>query len=221
MKFELLLFTTLAVASASLCRGYKIEGKVLVSGVKVSTYSTETRVLVQGAGGKTSVGFLQNDGRFVVSGLPAGLYIVEVASSNYFFDRARVEISTGGKVKAKKDHPLQPSTGAQLHYPLKFNAKETMTFFTPRETWSLKDVLMQPMILIMVLPILLMLCLPKMLGNIDPEAQRQMQEDVPSIFNQSQEMPYELTDVFQYMFPERKGKKPSATKKSVTAPRKR
>ena len=126
--------------------GHKIEGKVVVSGVKISSISADTRILVQGPNGKTTVGFLQADGKFVVSGLPTGLYLVEVASGNYLFERARVDISSNGKVKAKRDHPVQPSAGPQMHYPLKFVSKAPMQFFTPRETWSIRDVLMQPMV---------------------------------------------------------------------------
>ena len=62
----------------------------------------------------------------------------------------------------------------QLPYPLKMKPIQKLNYFQKREEWKVSDVLMNPMILMMVLPLLLMTVLPKMMN--DPETQREMQE---------------------------------------------
>ena len=51
---------------------------------------------------------------------------------------------------------------------------QKVNYFQKREEWKISDVLMNPMIMMMVLPLLLMTVLPKMLN--DPETQKEMQE---------------------------------------------
>ena len=49
-----------------------------------------------------------------------------------------------------------------------------MRYFQKREEWKITDLLMNPMIIMMLLPLLLITVLPKMMG--DPETQKEMQE---------------------------------------------
>jgi hypothetical protein len=49
-----------------------------------------------------------------------------------------------------------------------------MRYFQKREEWKITDLLMNPMLMMMVLPLLLITVLPKMMG--DPETQKEMQE---------------------------------------------
>lgn len=47
-------------------------------------------------------------------------------------------------------------------------------YFQKREEWKLTDMLMNPMVLMMVLPLLLITVLPKMMN--DPETRREMEQ---------------------------------------------
>ena len=67
-----------------------------------------------------------------------------------------------------------PFSSFQLPYPLKMKPIQKVNYFQKREEWKISDVLMNPMIMMMVLPLLLMTVLPKMLN--DPETQKEMQE---------------------------------------------
>ena len=49
-----------------------------------------------------------------------------------------------------------------------------MRYFQKREEWKITDLLMNPMVLMMVLPLLLITVLPKMMG--DEETQKEMQD---------------------------------------------
>merc|ERR1712001_802926 len=71
---------------------------------------------------------------------------------------------------------------------------QKVNYFQKREEWKISDVLMNPMIMMMVLPLLLMTVLPKMLN--DPETQKEMQKNMASSRNQ---MP-EVSEVFANLF---------------------
>ena len=123
---------------------YKIEGKVQVMDVQVSNWAPHTKVMVDGG---RFVGFLKQDGSFVVNNVPPGSYLVEVSSPGHVFEPARVDISSkSGKMRARKSDLLRPSAVTVLPYPLKFKAQTQANFFTKREEWSLAQTLMNPMV---------------------------------------------------------------------------
>ncbi|XP_028397615.1 ER membrane protein complex subunit 7-like [Dendronephthya gigantea] len=193
-----------------------IEGKVVIQGDKLPEWTSETRVLVNGG---EYVGFLKGDGSFIINDVPSGSYIVEVASPNHLFEPMRVDINAKrGKIRARKVNFLQNSAVVTQPYPLKFKTKEPANFFEKREAWKIKDFLFNPMVLMMVLPLLLLLVLPKMMGQMDPETQKEMNS--MNMFNQSQEMP-EFSDMLTNWFSSGSKKKPVKTvaKKTPTARR--
>lgn len=106
---------------------------------------SETKVIVEGG---IYVGFLRPDGSFTIRDVPAGSYIVEAISPNYLFEPVRVDISgrAKGKSRARKVNFLQNSAVVQVAYPLRFKAKTPAPFFEKRETWNIKDMLMNPMV---------------------------------------------------------------------------
>lgn len=130
---------------------------------------TTTRVIVNYG---EYLSFVQRDGSFTVSNLPAGSYLVEVTNPDFFYEPVRVDITSKGKIRARKVNYIQSSAVHQLNYPLRFKAKHAYKYFQVRETWKITDALFNPMVLMMVLPLLLLLVLPKMMNAADPETQR-------------------------------------------------
>jgi hypothetical protein len=106
---------------------------------------SETKIIVDGG---VYIGFLRPDGAFTVKDVPAGSYVVEALSPNFMFEPVRVDISgrAKGKSRARKVNFLQNSAVVQVAYPLKFKAKIPAPFFEKRETWNVKDMLMNPMV---------------------------------------------------------------------------
>lgn len=156
---------------ASKSQLFTIEGKVqFPAGVEVTPeFLTTSRVLVNHG---EHLAFLQRDGAFTVTNLPAGSYLVEVTNPDYFYEPVRVDITSKGKTRARKVNYIQSSAVHQLNYPLRFKPKHAYKYFQVRETWKITDALFNPMVLMMVLPLLLLLVLPKMMNAADPETQR-------------------------------------------------
>ncbi|XP_059484603.1 ER membrane protein complex subunit 7 homolog [Neocloeon triangulifer] len=151
---------------------YVVEGRIFpAEGESASTWQREARILVNGG---EYLGFLKHDGSFIISNLPSGSYIVEVAHPNYYYEPVRIEINTKGKFRARKLNHLQPSVVVQVPYPLKLKSLGRMRYFQQREQWRITDFLFSPMVLMMVLPLVLIMVLPKMMN--DPETKKEMEQ---------------------------------------------
>ncbi|VDM61473.1 unnamed protein product [Angiostrongylus costaricensis] len=107
------------------------------------------------------IGFVREDGSFVVDNVASGSYIVQVENVDFVFEPIRVDITAKGKIRARKLSVLQPNVVNQLPYPLKLSAREPTKYFRKREEWRITDMLMNPMVLMLVLPLLIMLIIPK------------------------------------------------------------
>ncbi|XP_050312837.1 ER membrane protein complex subunit 7 homolog [Anthonomus grandis grandis] len=153
---------------------YVIEGRVF----PLSDYQTEnanwqtvTRVHVNGG---EFIGFVKRDGSFVVHNVPSGSYIVEVLNPEYTFEPVRVEINSKGKFRARKVNHIQTSLVVQVPYPLKIKALGKTRYFQVREQWRVTDFLFNPMVMMMLFPVLLIMVLPKLMN--DPETKKDLEE---------------------------------------------
>lgn len=78
--------------------------------------------------------------------MPSGSYDVEVANPDYMFEPVRVDITSKGKIRARKLNLLQPAQVQLTTYPLKFKAKGKPNYFQQREQWRITDFLFNPMV---------------------------------------------------------------------------
>lgn len=88
----------------------------------------------------------RNDGSFSVDGLPSGSFLVEVANPTYLFENLRVDITSKGKIRARKVSLLQPTKLQTVQYPLEFRERGKASYFQQREQWRLTDFLFNPMV---------------------------------------------------------------------------
>jgi len=152
---------------------------------------------------------LREDGTFSLTGIPSGSHVVEVVHPNYQFDSARVDITSKGKIRARRVNHLQPSQVTHVTYPLRLAALGPYRYFQTREQWRITDVLFSPMVLMMVLPLVLIVILPKMMS--DPETRREME----SVTMPKYEMP-EMSEMLTSFFGGGSGKKDDS-KKAIRA----
>jgi len=152
---------------------YEIEGKVFPqeSLVPNPNWIADTKVMTKGG---YHMGFLREDGSFIIHNVPSGSYVVEVISPNYTYEPVRVEINSKGKLRARKVNYIQTSQVVTVPYPLKMKPLGPTRFFYTREQWRVADFLFSPMVLMMILPTLLILALPRMMN--DPETRKEMEQ---------------------------------------------
>lgn len=131
-----------------------------------------TRILVDDG---LHVGHLRADGTFSISGLASNSYVVEISSPKNYFEPVRVDITTKGKIRSRRLNLIQPTEIQVLKYPLNFESRGYPNYFLKREQFRILDILMSPMVLMMVVPLLLVVVLPKLV-NQDPEIQREFEQ---------------------------------------------
>ncbi|CAI4230414.1 unnamed protein product [Auanema sp. JU1783] len=154
-------------------QAFSIEGNVIFpANTKDQLWSANSRVILNHG---QYLGFVQDDGAFVVNNVPSGSYVVQVENVDFVFEPIRVDITAKGKMRARKLNVLQPNSVNQLPYPLKLTARETTKYFRKREEWRVTDMLMSPMVLMLALPLLVMLILPKIAAT-DPSLQKEMEQ---------------------------------------------
>ncbi|XP_071443561.1 ER membrane protein complex subunit 7 homolog isoform X1 [Hetaerina americana] len=151
---------------------YIIEGKVTLPDSYLSNnWQSLTRILVNGG---DYLGYLKEDGSFVITGVPSGSYVVEVSNPDFAYEPVRVEINSRGKFRARRVNYVQTSQVVQVPYPMKMRPVMKHRYFQVREQWRVTDFLFNPMVLMMVLPLLLIMVLPKMMN--DPETRKEMEQ---------------------------------------------
>lgn len=174
---------------------YTIEGKVYppeLFGGSDLTWQIDTHISINGGEYK---GFLKDDGSFVISSVPSGSYVVEILNPDYYYESVRVEINPKGKFRARKLNYVQPSQVVQVPYPLKLKALTRFRYFQQREQWKITDFLFNPMVLMMILPLFIMLILPKMMS--DPETKKEMENlNLSKMTNDMPEISEMITSFF-------------------------
>ena len=113
------------------------------------------------------------DGTFVFPEVLPGSYLIEVVNPSQMYEKVRVDITSNGKLRARAWNILKPSEVKLLNYPLKLKSEGRIPYFQRREEWRITDFLMNPMVLMMVVPMLFMFILPK-LQQDDPEMRQQV-----------------------------------------------
>lgn len=186
---------------------YTIEGKVFSpESFGLTNWQKDISISINGGDYR---GFLKDDGTFVISSVPSGSYVVEILNPNYIYEPVRVEINPKGKFRARKVNYIQPSQVIQVPYPLKLKALSRFRYFQQREQWKITDFLFNPMVIIMVLPLLLMLVLPKLMS--DPETKKEMEQlNLNKMTSDMPEMSEWITSWFT-------GAQPATTSKSDKA----
>jgi len=172
---------------------YKIDGKLTPPDVRSASWISDVTVILDGGKRRT---FLDSDNSFSIQGLSSGSYLVEIEHPDYMYEPVRVDINSKGKHRARKNNHVQPSQVSQLPYPLRMKPLGRFRYFHKREEWKITDVLFNPMVMMMVLPLLLVTVLPKMMQ--DPETKKEMEEMQAKISVQNQ-MP-EVSELFTNFF---------------------
>ncbi|XP_045144142.1 ER membrane protein complex subunit 7 isoform X2 [Echinops telfairi] len=99
-----------------------------------------------------------------------------------------------GFLKARYVNYIKTSEVVRLPYPLQMKSSGPPSYFIKRESWGWTDFLMNPMVLMMVLPLLIFVLLPKVVNTSDPEMRREMEQSM-NMLNSNHELP----DVSEFM----------------------
>lgn len=152
---------------------YTIEGKIFPMDPPFNQPNWQLNTKIHINGGEY-LGFVKESGSFVIHNIPSGSYVLEVINAEYTYEPVRVEINSKGKFRARKVNHIQTSQVMQVPYPLKLKPLGRTKYFQIREQWRITDFLFNPMVLMMVLPLFLIMILPKMMN--DPETKKDLEQ---------------------------------------------
>ncbi|KAH8410156.1 hypothetical protein KR009_007098, partial [Drosophila setifemur] len=161
---------------------FSIEGTILAPDIKLNlpeTWMSEISLSINNGEFK---GFVRLDGRFLISAVPNGSHVLHVDHPDVHFHQVRVEITGKGKYRARKVNYIQPSVVTQLAYPLRLQPIGRRRYFLNRQQWQIVDVILNPMILVLVVPVILMMVVTRVMS--DPEAKMELESiSMPKIMS--------------------------------------
>jgi len=145
-------------------------------------------------------GFVKADGRFTIYNVPTkSSHVATVLTPKYVFESMRVEITGKGNIRARKLSLTRPSVVEILEYPLLFRPMAVPKYFQKREEFSVLDMLKNPMVLMMLVPLIIVGVLPKMMNSQDPEVRKEMEEQM-KMFSPNQNQLPDMSDVLSNWF---------------------
>ncbi|KAH7883752.1 hypothetical protein F5I97DRAFT_1938425 [Phlebopus sp. FC_14] len=117
-------------------------------------------------------------GNFSIPDVGAGTYILSVLSHDYAFEQMRVDVSNSSPTPEIKSYivgtPLM-SPSVVLSYPVVFTPRHKNNYFQPRESFNLLGMFRNPMMMIMVLTGVLVVGMPYIMKNLDPQTLEELQ----------------------------------------------
>jgi len=150
----------------------KIEGFIeRPFGIMASDSSWFSRTRVYTEAGQTA--FIREDGSFVLHNLAWGVHLLFVASPDVTFAPVRVDLAKTGKMRVRKFNILQPAKLEVIPGPLRMTPLGHTKYFQEREVLRVTDLIMSPMVLMTVLPLALLLVMPRL---VDPETKKTFME---------------------------------------------
>ncbi|KAI0079584.1 hypothetical protein K474DRAFT_1591683 [Panus rudis PR-1116 ss-1] len=127
-------------------------------------------------------GGITQSGSFVIPGVPEGIYILSIEAHDHVFDRLRVDVHDASSETLPEIRPLLAgtplSTPAQvtLPYPILLHARGKYDYYVPKESFNLLGMFKNPMMMLMLFTGIMMLAMPYIMKNMDPEALADFQE---------------------------------------------
>jgi hypothetical protein len=125
-------------------------------------------------------GGITTNGKFLIPDVPDGTHVLSIISHDFSFDQLRIDVnrtSSAIEVRPYVDGtPMNPPSSIMLPYPVFLIARGKQNYFIPPESFNLGAMLSNPMMLLMVGGAGMMLAMPYLMKNLDPEALEDFKE---------------------------------------------
>jgi hypothetical protein len=111
-----------------------------------------------------------------------GKYLLEVLSTTHMYSQVKLDVSTSAKypgVIRALEYKYPGAPKQQMKLPLMMNAHvQTRYFEVKPDTMSIGSFLSNPMSFMMIMTLGIIVVFPQMIKNMDPEAMKEMQEQM-------------------------------------------
>ncbi|PVF97609.1 hypothetical protein CPB86DRAFT_706721 [Serendipita vermifera] len=120
------------------------------------------------------------NGDFIIPHVEPGTYILQVLAPSHYFDQFRIDVLVDSDLPEVRPYtpgtPLNPPAMVTLPYPLRLQAKRKLDFFIPKESFNLLGMLKNPMMLMMIVTAGMVMGVPYLMKNLDPETLKEITE---------------------------------------------
>ena len=153
---------------------YPVEGKLRMRGS--ATLPATTEVVLNGGEYRT---YTRPDGSFVFHDVKPGVYLLDVLSIEYIFSQVKLNLPTAVESGIRCLEYRYPGAAKQpIPYPLELVPHVKQAYFEVRETPGLHTLFRNPMMLMLLFTGAVVVLMPKMMDNMDPEEMKKMQEQM-------------------------------------------
>ncbi|CAL1695997.1 unnamed protein product [Somion occarium] len=125
-------------------------------------------------------GSVTRNGQFVIPEVPSGTYILSVVAHDHAFERLRIDVLDTDTLPEVRPYvpgtPLSPPSPVTLPYPITLIPRARYDYYTPQESFNLVGMFQNPMMLLMLGTGVLMLAMPYIMKNMDPEVLQEFKE---------------------------------------------
>lgn len=140
-------------------------GPTPVSGVRVTL------------NGEKFVALTRYDGSFVFPFVPSGIYLVDVLAISELFPQLKIQVNAEEELVKVVEYKYPGAIKRSSTYPLVFTAMTPVSYFQVKPPVNILGfVLQNPMMLLMGFSAVLLVFLPKLLNNLDPEAREEYEK---------------------------------------------
>ncbi|KAJ7130067.1 hypothetical protein C8R43DRAFT_1025666 [Mycena crocata] len=122
-------------------------------------------------------GNVLRDGGFTIPDVPVGTYLLSVVSHDYVFDQMRIDVleSAFEARPYSVGTPLNPASPILLPQ-ISLPARSKHVYFVPVDSFNILGMLQNPMMLMMIFGGVMVMSMPYLMKNMDPETMKEFKE---------------------------------------------
>lgn len=125
-------------------------------------------------------GRVTRDGSFLIPDISPGTYILSVVAHDFTFDNVRIDVANSTATPEARPYiagtPHNPPGQVQLPVPLVLTPRQKHVYFAPPGSFNLLSMFSNPMMLFAAVAACLVVGLPYVIKNLDPETLREIKE---------------------------------------------
>ncbi|KZT40054.1 hypothetical protein SISSUDRAFT_972170, partial [Sistotremastrum suecicum HHB10207 ss-3] len=168
-----------------------IRGRIEWNEVYATSLGQAQAVLNSGSRWSSAV---HKDGSFIIPNVEAGVHVLSILAHDHHFDQLRLNVSSSSEDPAVQPYlpgtPLTPlgQPEIKLPYPVRVSAHRQNVYFVAPQGFNALGMLKNPMMLMMVLAGGMILLMPLLIKNMDPETAKDFQERRAAMTNMQSSM---------------------------------
>lgn len=172
------LLSISATHSTTLANAGTIEGKLELPESTQKNLAPLSTTLITLNDGEYSTYSTSTNSSFSFHNIPPGVHLLNVHSTQaYHFSQIKIQILEGEDPKCI-EYYYAGATKSPISHPLTLYANAQYEYFQSRPSFALFSLFKNPMVLIMIFSVGMMVVMPQMMQNLDPEQKEQMKKQM-------------------------------------------